>query len=70
MRGRKLAHFDRVNQGESCRALAGALPVAQRPLATVIIGGLTSTLIFAPIVIPPLYFLVERKRFKEERTNT
>ena len=28
----------------------------QRPLATVIIGGLISTLIFAPLVIPPLYW--------------
>ena len=27
----------------------------QRPLSTVIIGGLTSTLIFAPIILPSLY---------------
>lgn len=45
-------------------AILGLIPAAtskgigsdvQRPLATVIIGGLTSTLIFTPILIPPLY---------------
>jgi len=50
-------------------AIVGLIPAAtssgigsdvQRPLATVIIGGLTSTLIFAPILIPPLYWWVER----------
>jgi len=52
-------------------AIVGLIPAAistgigsdvQRPLATVIIGGLTSTLIFAPIVIPPLFYLVERRK--------
>lgn len=52
-------------------AIAGLIPAAtssgigsdvQRPLATVIIGGLTSTLIFAPLLIPPLYAWVERNR--------
>ena len=53
-------------------AIVGLIPAAtssgigsdvQRPLATVIIGGLTSTLFFAPILIPPLYFwLNERKK--------
>lgn len=52
-------------------AILGLVPAAtssgigsdvQRPLATVIIGGLTSTLIFAPILIPPLYWWVEQKR--------
>ncbi|GHN02815.1 cation efflux system protein [Cytophagales bacterium WSM2-2] len=56
-------------------AIVGLVPAAistgigsdvQRPLATVIIGGLTSTLIFAPIVIPPLFYLTERKRFEAE----
>ncbi len=51
-------------------AIVGLVPAAvssgigsdvQRPLATVIIGGLTSTLIFAPILLPPLYYLVEKK---------
>lgn len=46
-------------------AILGLIPAAistgigsdvQRPLATVIIGGLTSTLLFAPILIPPLYW--------------
>jgi cobalt-zinc-cadmium resistance protein CzcA len=50
-------------------AIVGLVPAAissgigsdvQRPLATVIIGGLTSTLIFAPIVLPPLYYLIEK----------
>ncbi len=58
-------------------AIVGLVPAAistgigsdvQRPLATVIIGGLTSTLIFAPIVIPPLYYLTERQRFEKEKT--
>jgi heavy metal efflux system protein len=51
-------------------AILGLIPAAtssgigsdvQRPLATVIIGGLSSTLIFAPVVIPPLYWWAERK---------
>lgn len=46
-------------------AILGLVPAAvskgigsdvQRPLATVIIGGLTSTLLFAPVLIPPLYW--------------
>ncbi len=45
-------------------AILGLVPAAtskgigsdvQRPLATVIIGGLASTLVFAPLLIPPLY---------------
>lgn len=51
-------------------AIVGLIPAAissgigsdvQRPLATVIIGGLTSTLIFAPILIPPLYWWTQKK---------
>ncbi|HWA35155.1 MAG TPA: efflux RND transporter permease subunit, partial [Cyclobacteriaceae bacterium] len=51
-------------------AIVGLIPAAtssgigsdvQRPLATVIIGGLTSTLVFAPVLLPPLYYLVEKK---------
>ncbi len=34
----------------------------QRPLATVIIGGLASTLLFAPLLIPPLYWWVNNKK--------
>lgn len=54
-------------------AIIGLVPAAissgigsdvQRPLATVIIGGLTSTLIFAPILIPPLYLWLEKRRTK------
>lgn len=50
-------------------AILGLIPAAiskgigsdvQRPLATVIIGGLTSTLLFAPILIPPLYWWANR----------
>jgi cobalt-zinc-cadmium resistance protein CzcA len=56
-------------------AIVGLVPAAiskgigsdvQRPLATVIIGGLTSTLIFAPIVIPALYYVVLRRRLPEK----
>jgi cobalt-zinc-cadmium resistance protein CzcA len=51
-------------------AIVGLIPAAtssgigsdvQRPLATVIIGGLTSTLVFAPVLLPPLYYLVEKR---------
>jgi heavy metal efflux system protein len=46
-------------------AILGLIPAAistgigsdvQRPLATVIIGGLTSTLVFAPLLLPTLYW--------------
>jgi cobalt-zinc-cadmium resistance protein CzcA len=59
-------------------AIVGLVPAAistgigsdvQRPLATVIIGGLTSTLIFAPIVIPPLFYLAERKRHERDHAT-
>jgi cobalt-zinc-cadmium resistance protein CzcA len=52
-------------------AIVGLIPAAtssgigsdvQRPLATVIIGGLTSTLIFAPILIPPLYLWMNSRK--------
>jgi len=52
-------------------AILGLVPAAlstgigsdvQRPLATVIIGGLTSTLLFTPILIPPLYWWVLGKK--------
>lgn len=54
-------------------AIIGLFPAAtssgigsdvQRPLATVIIGGLTSTLLFAPLLIPPLFWWVNRKKSK------
>lgn len=60
-------------------AIVGLIPAAissgigsdvQRPLATVIIGGLTSTLIFAPLVLPPLYYLAERKNWHSERQSS
>ena len=52
-------------------AIIGLIPAAistgigsdvQRPLATVIIGGLTSTLLFAPLIIPPLFYWMERPK--------
>lgn len=55
-------------------AILGLIPAAissgigsdvQRPLATVIIGGLTSTLIFAPLIIPPLYWWANHNANKE-----
>ncbi|MCH5717867.1 efflux RND transporter permease subunit [Niabella hibiscisoli] len=51
-------------------AISGLIPAAiskgigsdvQRPLATVIIGGLTSTLLFTPILMPPLYWWASKK---------
>jgi cobalt-zinc-cadmium resistance protein CzcA len=58
-------------------AIIGLVPAAkssgigsdvQRPLATVIIGGLTTTLLFTPLVLPPLYFWIEKRR-KLKRVN-
>ena len=59
-------------------AIVGLVPAAissgigsdvQRPLATVIIGGLTSTLIFAPILLPPLYvWLKKSKNIQKQHT--
>ncbi|MEO8472088.1 MAG: CusA/CzcA family heavy metal efflux RND transporter [Chryseolinea sp.] len=52
-------------------AIIGLIPAAkssgigsdiQRPLATVIIGGLTSTLIFTPFVLTALYYWIEKKK--------
>src|SRR6218665_381872 len=52
-------------------AILGLMPAAissgigsdvQRPLATVIIGGLTSTLIFSLILLPPLYWWVNKEK--------
>ena len=57
-------------------AIIGLIPAAissgigsdvQRPLATVIIGGLTSTLIFAPILIPPLYRWTHNKPAEKQK---
>lgn len=56
-------------------AIIGLIPAAissgigsdvQRPLATVIIGGLTSTLLFTPIVIPPLYYWMKIRKNKQQ----
>jgi cobalt-zinc-cadmium resistance protein CzcA len=55
-------------------AIIGLIPAAtskgigsdvQRPLATVIIGGLTSTLIFTPIIIPALFYWVTKHKTKK-----
>lgn len=52
-------------------AIIGLVPAAissgigsdvQRPLATVIIGGLTSTLLFAPVLLPPLYLWLQKNK--------
>ncbi|SEW44131.1 efflux RND transporter permease subunit [Chitinophaga arvensicola] len=60
-------------------AIIGLVPAAlstgigsdvQRPLATVIIGGLTFTLLFTPVVIPPLYYWLERKTAHNSHDTT
>ncbi|WP_134088186.1 efflux RND transporter permease subunit [Olivibacter sp. XZL3] len=60
-------------------AIIGLFPAAtssgigsdvQRPLATVIIGGLTSTLLFAPILIPPLFWWTSRRKSEPEAGNS
>ena len=60
-------------------AIIGLVPAAissgigsdvQRPLATVIIGGLTSTLLFAPILLPTLYmWTAKNPKAKKENTD-
>lgn len=60
-------------------AIIGLVPAAissgigsdvQRPLATVIIGGLTTTLLFAPLLIPSMFYLVNRKRYRVKTVET
>jgi cobalt-zinc-cadmium resistance protein CzcA len=55
-------------------AILGLIPAAtstgigsdvQRPLATVIIGGLTSTLIFTPLLLPPLFWWLNSGKIEE-----
>jgi cobalt-zinc-cadmium resistance protein CzcA len=57
-------------------AMLGLLPAAlssgigsdvQRPLATVIIGGLITTLIFAPLLIPSLYWWTNKNRHNRRK---
>jgi heavy metal efflux system protein len=57
-------------------ALLGMIPAAramgigsdvQRPLATVVVGGLTSTLVLTLVALPSLYYLVERWRERRRR---
>ena len=52
-------------------ALLGMVPAArasgigsdvQRPLATVVVGGLLSTLFLTLLALPSMYYLVERRR--------
>jgi cobalt-zinc-cadmium resistance protein CzcA len=60
-------------------AIIGLIPAAissgigsdvQRPLATVIIGGLTSTMIFAPIMLPTLYYWAAKgEREKQKKAE-
>jgi cobalt-zinc-cadmium resistance protein CzcA len=56
-------------------ALLGLIPASlatgigsdvQRPLATVIVGGLASALILTLLVLPALYYTVERRARKDE----
>src|SRR5438309_4630351 len=56
-------------------AMLGLLPMAlshgigsetQRPLAIVIIGGLVSATLLTLMVLPTLYFLIERRRARRE----
>ena len=52
-------------------ALLGMVPAAtasgigsdiQRPLATVVVGGLISTLLLTLLALPSIYYLIERRR--------
>ncbi len=61
-------------------ALLGLIPAAratgigsdvQRPLATVIVGGLSSALIMTPLVLPAIYLVfVRRKNNKTQTPST
>lgn len=46
----------------------GAGSEVQRPLATVVIGGIISSTILTLLVLPALYALVHRKKDDENRT--
>lgn len=55
-------------------AIIGLIPAAkssgigsdvQRPLATVIIGGLTTTLLFTPFLLPPFYYWMEQRKLEK-----
>jgi heavy metal efflux system protein len=57
-------------------ALLGMIPAAtatgigsdvQRPLATVIVGGLVSTLLITLLVLPSLYYVAARREIKAAR---
>src|SRR5690625_1719297 len=59
-------------------AMLGLVPAAlssgigsdvQRPLATVIIGGLTTTLLFAPLLIPLLYWWVNKNENNDKKSQ-
>jgi len=59
-------------------AMLGMVPAAfargigsdiQRPLATVVLGGLISTLVLTLLALPTLYYLVERGREKKQATS-
>ncbi|PUZ27000.1 cobalt-zinc-cadmium resistance protein CzcA [Chitinophaga costaii] len=56
-------------------AIIGLIPAAkssgigsdvQRPLATVIIGGLTTTLLFTPFLLPPFYYWIEQRKLNKD----
>src|SRR6266478_6668973 len=60
-------------------ALLGMVPAAratgigsdvQRPLATVVVGGLLSTLLLTLLVLPSLYCLTARRRVQEDHEPT
>jgi len=59
-------------------AMLGMIPAArasgigsdvQRPLATVIVGGLMSTLFLTLLALPALYFVMMRRRYPEALEN-
>jgi cobalt-zinc-cadmium resistance protein CzcA len=60
-------------------ATVGLLPAAlargigsdvQRPLATVVVGGLVSATILTLLILPALYFLIEARRLRGQENNS
>ena len=55
---------------DSCGLATGIGSDIQRPLATVIVGGLASTLLLTLLVLPSLYYVTAGRRYQASRLET